>query len=929
MEERHCVCRVCGKAFTRDHDRKTHEQLHAGEKNWFCGGTLKNGEHWGCGWRFARKSNLQRHFRSELGGRCIKPLRDEENLERNKTTELKDTAIRQDPTHILDLNEPQPQPVNVKYSATTALTEITRTENNGAFPGAPPVRTNISPVATSNSIHIFSTKPDRHNMIIGVLTGACLELTILFPETLQGRENGSDTLMTSFENPAKINSEEGLLIPVEHTAAAHKLLMWPSIKQLLSYEYDEDYVMRLEEGRGLISIYGQGEISTADDTQQPTNPLTSDNGGFNEKKTNADGRSKLQSAESSSDVDAEIDQFGLLKLDARTARKYHRSYLDHMHKLHPFLNQSELEMKVNAYIRCYCPENQPSTMEPDSQCPKKGCANSHDELNRPQSSVKTSSASPRPRVGRNIGIAIIILVFALGAICECSYPLPGLIMEEKANFEQEEIPRTFGPSKAKTTNDKHSSCDEFGYVKNLQAVPGLALYGFTTTILGNHQGGVELEHVQAGLLAGLYASQLAHPFQSHGWICQAARACQVLLRQKRYERLEEGAQKDLHKFAYWTCLQLESDLLAELDLPASGISRSEGRIGLPTGRYTIAIPDNPAAPSIMMMLFYSAQIHLCNALKPVYTDLYKVEKHGQIHWSPYVQATHSMNLDLWRFSLPEIMKWEDTDPPTSDINATRMRAKYYAAQYIIHRPVLYDVLHYGQAGPHVGVVGQSQTLVDSPTGSTPRSPSSSFLQGWTPPTVNLHNLPSKVRRACKVCVDSLILSTEAFQRIDGRLVVPNIFGTAHAYVLLIHCYLQSFSLDLISYSSSFLGNLETCSSSPQSILPAFPSSSYGASSSVSSDSLFASSCVTRILHPHCVPTPASWARSTRRSLDQPPFSTMTHRSLYQLLRNRPCCTDESFVPPPHAFISWDSEIVNKTTETLFQQSRIRSLSAGR
>ena len=68
---------------------------------------------------------------------------------------------------------------------------------------------------------------------------------------------------------AKNDQEGELSIPVEHTTAAHKLLMWPSIKKLLYPEvYDEDYVMRLEEERGLISVYGQGEISyTADDSQ--------------------------------------------------------------------------------------------------------------------------------------------------------------------------------------------------------------------------------------------------------------------------------------------------------------------------------------------------------------------------------------------------------------------------------------------------------------------------------------------------------------------------------------------------------------------------------------------------------------------------------------------------------------------------------------
>lgn len=681
-------------------------------------------------------------------------------------------------------------------------------------------------------------------------------------------------LTSSFNDPAKYDNEEGLSIPVEHTTATHKLLMWPSIKRLLSSEYDENYVMRLEEERSLIGIYGQGEISyTSDDTQLPTTRLMRDYCGFNGIKTNPSRKSKVQSAASSSDADIEIDRFGLLKLDGKTARQYYQSYLYRMHKLHPFLNQSELEVKVDAFIRRYCPRTASSTIERNNLRQEKKRKRFRDDLHGTQRCpFDPSSACWRPRVERSIDNAIIILVFALGAICECRSPPPGPIREEKANFEQQDIPRPLSSSRTTPWNGTHAAnrafspansnsvssfygtlritdqsfpfsifnrnaepsstsesnlkrgftqwavssiCNDFGYAKNPQVIPGLALYGFATTIVDNLQGGVELEHVQAGLLAGLYAGQLEHPFQSHGWICQAARACQELVRQERYGRLEEGAQQDLHKFAYWTCLQLESDLLAELNIPASGISRSECRIGLPKGRYTIAIPDDLTAPNTMMMLCYYAQIHLCNALKPVYSDLYKVEKHGQTYWSPTVQGTHSMNLDLWRHCLPEIMKWNDTEPPATDINVARMRAKYYGARYIIHRPVLYHALHYGQIDTRVGSVGQ--TSVDSLTGSAsssltqrippsvtqtsprgnphtqrmlsdivsaPSKPASSFPQDWTPPTVILRELPFKYRQACKVCVESVILSTEAFDGIEDRPVVPNIFGTAHAYALL-------------------------------------------------------------------------------------------------------------------------------------------------
>ena len=187
-----------------------------------------------------------------------------------------------------------------------------------------------------------------------------------------------------------------------------------------------------------------------------------------------------------------------------------------------------------------------------------------------------------------------------------------------------------------------------------------------------------------------------------------------------------------------------------------------------------------------------------------------VIEQGQTRWSSTVQEALSMNLDLWRNSLPDIMKWKDSDPPATDINAARMRAKYYGARYIIHRPLLYHALHYGQNGARVGSI--SHNSVDSPTGSTNafqnqhtspsmtttayRAPNmsrmlsdlgsgssnSSFPNGWKPPTVRWLDLPQKLRYACVICVQSAILSTEAFDGIEDRLVVTNIFGTAHAYV---------------------------------------------------------------------------------------------------------------------------------------------------
>ncbi|KAJ5111913.1 hypothetical protein NUU61_001543 [Penicillium alfredii] len=380
----------------------------------------------------------------------------------------------------------------------------------------------------------------------------------------------------SFDDSSKSDNDGELSIPVENTTAAHKLLIWTSIKALLHpHYYDENYVMRLKEERGLISVDGQCEnTSSADDTQLQSSPLTHDG------------------------VSVSFDESRI-----KTARRYHQNYLDSMHKL-PFLDQITLDKKVDMFIRHFCHldtspverHRTPCRDNPRRAKQKRSIEETGDPqilpralLHLPLDGTSTMSSSycrlpslqsvsfngpyaPNSVISpANLDSAMLINQ----SVC----PRPPPTMSQyypSSTLEIGTLKPFFKPSSIPTRN-------EYVHVKDLQVIPGLALYGFAAGILGHLQGGIDLEHVQEALLAGLYAGQLVHPFQSHGWICQAARACQVLVRQRRYERLEEGPTLDLYRFAYWTCLQLESDLLAELDFPANGISRFEGSIGLPKG----------------------------------------------------------------------------------------------------------------------------------------------------------------------------------------------------------------------------------------------------------------------------------------------------------------------------------------------------------
>ncbi|KAL2835608.1 hypothetical protein BJY01DRAFT_69314 [Aspergillus pseudoustus] len=622
--------------------------------------------------------------------------------------------------------------------------------------------------------------------------------------------------------------EEELSIPVDHTTAAHKLLGWPTISKMLQpHGYDEDYVMKLEENRTFMLIHGRGDevLDEGSASLQTSFNTSLDEGSPDTASPNGTRNPNVKYNDAPRE-ERGINKMGMVSLEPETVRRYLDSYLESLHKLHPFLNQQDLVQKTEQFIELYCPK-----------APQLGHAGNHrNSIDTPRGAKRKHSgeilqASPvsgqtggTPAVASALPNAVVLLVLALGRICEVrDQPIRGPCTDHIIDYRNEPIPRARSrsgvpladPDALSSTqgsfcspyedhstptlsslDDKYITLPDDPELQNVDTVPGLALYAFAARILATC-GTTSLSFVQAALLAGLYTGQLAHPFKSHDWILQAARACLVLIRPPRYNPLPSSQWKDLVNFAFWTCLQLESDILAELDLPASGVSRYEGRIEPPHGQFTMHMPNDISAPNTMMMFFYSAQMHLRKVLNRIHTDLYKTPKPGQTRWSPNVQEILSMNLNLWRSSLPNEMRWHDKDPPSTDINVARMRAKYYGARYIIHRPLLSYALH--ELGPKENGLAS----VDSPAGfgesskSHMVSPSMPFdqhaaemtriasdvggVQGQEKKKVNSYReLPQKIRTSCKICVDSAISSTEAFDRVKGRPVVTNIFGTAHA-----------------------------------------------------------------------------------------------------------------------------------------------------
>lgn len=269
--------------------------------------------------------------------------------------------------------------------------------------------------------------------------------------------------------------------------------------------------------------------------------------------------------------DLGIDEHGSFSTDAETVRRYYQSYMNHMHKLHPFLSPTEMSAKIESFIRKYCPF--------EASIPGK-TLNSHSTNNLPRGVKRKTSwkeiydAGPvrdylpgvesrgfsRRHVEKSLENAIILSILALGSICEVQVVIPGLNPDTPADPQKERI---FEPSTRSTltlgetelvfqlrkdfssqaynyyssaaVKDQNNTPDrsmsrDCHHLRSADVMPGLAYYIYAAQILGSFQGANRLHYVQAALLAGLYVGQLALPFQSHGWIYQAARACQVLVR---------------------------------------------------------------------------------------------------------------------------------------------------------------------------------------------------------------------------------------------------------------------------------------------------------------------------------------------------------------------------------------------------------------
>lgn len=616
----------------------------------------------------------------------------------------------------------------------------------------------------------------------------------------------------------------------EHGTPAQQLIsLWPSVRCVLDsaqLEIHADYVAYAEDRPSLDPFARRPSSQTARGSSSLTTSIRSTPVPQGLSSHRADSGQRPHTNQSGSRADGGLD----LDLDRNTLKTLFASYLLHMHILHPFLNKHTLRAMLDTFMEKFANDPTRANPESGSSLPhepsrKRNRSQIHNDVDRND----TSTSFRLWRDPQQIENATICLVLALGKICMHQDHLPSvfddapdvetLFSQRDSRDEQSQYVSPWSvplnsststvvdyastranvspPGTSEDPFEGPANFDSKQHERNLDAVPGLAYYTVASAMLGGQADGTTLAHAQLFALAGLYKAQLARVRESLSWISKAGRIVQLLIQAEWLSnagplptlpmlRNSSSAHPDsidayraAVRLTAWIVLPLESDILAELKFPSSGLPALEPvPYNIPDCSVTDTdlhgITENCYTHE-MVVLFHSAQTFLHTRL-----DCALGEINGG--WDSDRSAmkvqdilrSHESILDRWRNQLPDTLRWDNDDTPSPDILHARLRAKYWEVRYVITRPFLDFAMHIMPFIKRPADVGRF--AVDA-KGYTRELAEVRLLEA-------IAGVPkNEIWEAVRSCIDAAMQSTVAFDGITDRVIVTNIHGTAHAYVV--------------------------------------------------------------------------------------------------------------------------------------------------
>ncbi|TEA11918.1 hypothetical protein C8034_v006943 [Colletotrichum sidae] len=712
-----------------------------------------------------------------------------------------------------------------------------KVETDGVVSSPSPISTKSPPTkSAAYPVESYATRVEPQPMSV--------EESSYIPDAVDEGMESDATRDDDDRPPGPIMVPEAPSIPVNHTVTNSMLLQWPAIRSLtqpilthLGIKHPEEFPLRVEEKRGLLKIFGRGEGSGAASSSSSTKELNvaAEQQQHGTVDAGEDSFSEPAASPSPSDNWGHVGSLSPPNLASYSSStltpdgnpdyseskvyEYVESFKENILFMHPILAPKDLNNLVKRFLDTVNAERRGGRAQNPGVAK---FANMHAEFSNkrkrsPGVDQPEEPVQPRKigKPNRTIDSALVLVILALGKIClhRSKIPDPSEPPRNSQNspMHRNGYPTSPGPggqaSPPSYSSHSHSSglpspkehANNLGgnrrhsmqgagigstsARRNYDIIPGLEYFAVASDIFGTHAGGMTLKHAQTWIFCGLYYGQLGRVLQSHSYLLEADKALQSIMRRdlNRFHKLKEtfssgvitDKRDNIMLLTYWTISQLESDILAELNLIQQPyVLKYENKMPWPNLELVKEDFGSRVAQG------YFGQLYLRKTLNRLTASLYDPLRIDVDPMKKFEEGIYELeNLRHMRWVGEEFRFSEDDDPATNIIDA-RLRAKYWGTQNIIYRLVIKMALDL------------SHQLKQKPPGASPEGDAAGtagiFQSGDAASFIGhkvrtYDDLGDKINNFLRDGVRSLVKSTSAFHGIDQqRLLVTNIFGTAHA-----------------------------------------------------------------------------------------------------------------------------------------------------
>jgi hypothetical protein len=216
--------------------------------------------------------------------------------------------------------------------------------------------------------------------------------------------------------------------------------------------------------------------------------------------------------------------------------------------------------------------------------------------------------------------------------------------------------------------------------------PGMEFFAAAWAMLPSLMLRTDVLTTQCQMLTAAYLFYIVRPLEAWNMLVSISLKLQLLVTINL-----TPSDKQVCERIYWNTLLFESDLLAEMELPHSGIVQLEELFGLPSAFE----PDGekPTAPDYLW--YFLAEIGLRRLLNRVSNSIYSISAPitNTAVLEPIVSELDAQ-LMRWYTGLPTQVRFElqTGRNPAATAAQTVLRLRYFACRTIIYRPYVLAVL---------------------------------------------------------------------------------------------------------------------------------------------------------------------------------------------------------------------------------------------